>query len=78
MAIKTMTKRLEKILAKPDANPSSLVEIVEACTAAVGVTAQERVMKVFNVSLHMLNLMVSSSKVDQDPAAIGMLHTMIV
>ena len=35
MAIKHMTKRLEKLLAKPDTN-AALVEVVEACTAAVG------------------------------------------
>ena len=34
-------------------------------------------MKVFNVSLHMLNLMISSSKVDQDPATIAMFLQMI-
>jgi len=35
MAIKHMTKRLEKLLAKADTN-ASLAEVVEACTAAVG------------------------------------------
>ena len=32
----------------------------------------------FNVCLHMLNLMVSSSKVDQDPDAIAKLRQMLV
>ena len=72
-----MTKRLEKLLAKADTG-ASLAEVVEACTAAVGQTAQEKVMKVFNQSLHMFNLMISSSKVDQDPASIAMLNQMIV
>ena len=31
----------------------------------------------FNVSLHMLNLMISSSKVDQDPASIAIFLQMI-
>ena len=35
MAIKIMTKRLEKLLAKADTN-TTLVEVVEACSAAVG------------------------------------------
>ena len=63
MAVKHITKRLEKMLAKADSG-ASLVEVVEAATAAVGQTCREKVMKVFNVSLHMLNLMISSSKLD--------------
>ena len=34
-------------------------------------------MKVFNVSLHMFNLMISSSKIDQDPASIAIFRQMI-
>ena len=34
-------------------------------------------MKVFNVSLHMLNLMISSSKIDQDSQAIAVFRQMI-
>ena len=76
MAIKIMTKRLEKLLAKADTT-STLVEVVEACSAAVGQTCREKVIKVFNVSLHMLNLMISSSKIDGDPASIAMFLQMI-
>ena len=76
MAVKHITKRLEKLLAKADAG-ASLVEVVEAATAAVGQTCREKVMKVFNVSLHMFNLMISSSKLDQDPAAIAMFKQMV-
>lgn len=54
-----------------------MVEVVEACSAAVGQTCREKVIKVFNVSLHMLNLMISSSKVDQDPASIAIFLQMI-
>lgn len=36
MAIKIMTKRLEKLLAKADDTNTSLVDVVEACCAAVG------------------------------------------
>jgi len=35
MAMKHVTKRLEKLLTKSDGN-SNVVEIVEACTAAIG------------------------------------------
>ena len=35
MAIKHMTKRLEKLLAKAETH-ASLAEVVQACTAAVG------------------------------------------
>ena len=76
MAIKYMTKRLEKLLAKVDTN-ANLAEVVEACSAAVGQTCREKVMKVFNVSLHMFNLMISSSKVDQDQASIAIFRQII-
>lgn len=76
MAIKIMTKRLEKLLAKADTT-TTLVEVVEACSAAVGQTCREKVIKVFNVSLHMLNLMISSSKIDGDAASIAMFLQMI-
>ena len=76
MAIKIMTKRLEKLLAKADTT-TTLVEVVEACAAAVGQTCREKVIKVFNVSLHMLNLMISSSKIDGDAASIAMFLQMI-
>ena len=71
LAIKHMTKKLEKLLSKAEAG-TSLAEVVEACTAAVGQTAREKVMKVFNAMLHMVNLMISSSKIDQDPVSIAM------
>ena len=77
MAMKHITKRLEKLLAKSDGN-SNLVEIIEACTAAIGQTCREKVMKVFNVSIHMFNLIIASSKIDQDIAAIGMFRQMII
>ena len=68
MAVKFMTKRLEKLLSKPDSN-ATLAEVVEACTCAVGQTCREKVMKVFNVSIHLFNLIISSSKIDQDAAS---------
>jgi len=77
MAIKHMTKKLEKLLAKAETG-SVLAEVVEACTAAVGQMAREKVMKVFNAMLHMFNLIISSSKIDQDPASIAIFRQMIV
>ncbi len=71
-----MTKKLEKLLTKPD-NCAELAETVEACTAIVGQTAREKVMKVFNAMLHMFNLMISSSKIDQDPNAIAMFRKLL-
>lgn len=34
-------------------------------------------MKVFNAMLHMFNLMISSSKIDQDPASIAMFRKLL-
>ena len=45
---------------------------------AVSLTCREKVIKVFNVSLQLFNLMVSSSKVDNDIHAIDkMRHTLL-
>ena len=76
MALKFMTKRLEKLLAKPDSN-ANLSEVVEACTCAIGQTCREKVMKVFNVSIHLFNLIISSSKIDQDMESISIFLTSI-
>ena len=43
---------------------TNMAPVVSACMAAVGQTCKEKVMKVFNISLHMLNLMISSSKIE--------------
>ena len=69
MAIKVVSKQTEKSLNKPEHTNIDLIELIEAATAAVGITCCEKVIKVFNVALALFNLMVSSSKIDQDTTA---------
>jgi len=69
MAIKVVSKQTEKSLNKPEHTNIDLIELIEAATAAVGITCGEKVIKVFNVALALFNLMVSSSKIDQDTTA---------
>lgn len=70
MAIAYVYKQLQKALAKSELN-FALKDLVEASVATVSVTAQERVMKVFNVCLNLFNTLVASSKIDQDSDSIN-------
>ena len=69
MAIKYIQKQTEKTLAKT--GNMDIRGVVEAATCAVGVTCREKVMKVFNVSLQLFNILVSSAKIQQDPNAVA-------
>ena len=72
MAVKYVSKQTEKMLAKANASPYDLAGIVEAATCTVSVTCREKVMKVFNSSLALFNVLVSSTKIQQDPQTINM------
>ena len=61
MGIKYISKQTEKMLAKT--GNMDIKGLVEAAVCAVSVTCRERVMKVFNISLHLFNILVSSSKI---------------
>ena len=50
---------------------TNMAPVVMACMAAVGSTCREKVMKVFNASLHILNLMISSSKIEASSDAMN-------
>lgn len=67
MGVKYISKQTEKMLAK--AGNIDIRGLVEAGTCAVGVTCREKVMKVFNLSLQLFNILVSSSKIQQDPVS---------
>ena len=51
------------MLAKTNTSPVDLIGIVEAATCTVAVTCREKVMKVFNSSLSLFNILVSSTKI---------------
>ena len=71
MAVKYVAKQTEKMLAKTNTSPVDLIGIVEAATCTVAVTCREKVMKVFNSSLSLFNILVSSTKIQQDPQTIN-------
>ena len=71
MAVKYVSKQTEKMLAKTNTSPVDLIGIVEAATCTVAVTCREKVMKVFNSSLSLFNILVSSTKIQQDPQTIN-------
>jgi hypothetical protein len=67
MAMKVVSKQTEKALNKTENSINQdFGELVEAATVAVSVACREKVIKVLNVSLALFNMMVSSSKIDQD------------
>ena len=61
MAVKYIGKQTEKMLSKT--SPMDVRGLVEAAVCAIGVTCREKVMKVFNVSLQLFNILVSSAKI---------------
>jgi hypothetical protein len=51
--------------------------MTRACAAAVGLTCKEKVMKVFSVSLQLLNLLVSSTKIEKSGATTQLKNTIV-
>lgn len=41
-----------------DLNESTLSEVIEACLVAVSLTCRDKVIKVFNVALHLMNTVI--------------------
>lgn len=63
LALKIIYKQTDKYLdvqARHEENTHSIEDIVKASAAAVSLTSREKVIKVFSVSLQLLNLMISS------------------
>lgn len=73
-ALKIILKQSEKYLAKETTNDNgggmSMPEFVKACTVAIDLTCREKVIKVLTVSLQLLNLLITSPKIEQSPSAI--------
>jgi hypothetical protein len=68
LALKIIYKQTDKYLdvqARHEENTHSIEDIVKASAAAVSLTSREKVIKVFSVSLQLLNLMISSQKVER-------------
>ena len=68
LALKIIYKQTDKFLdvaAKNEENTHGVEDFIKASTAAVSLTSREKVIKVFSVSLQLLNLMISSQKVEK-------------
>ena len=59
------------------AMPFTLSEMVDGTLAAVSLTCRDKVIKVFNVSLQLFNMVVQSSRVERDVAAVKKLRLVI-
>ena len=72
LAIKNVYKYTEKQLdmaKKVEDQSVSTEDLVRASVAAISITCKEKVIKVFSVSLQLLNLLVSSTKIEKTDAA---------
>jgi len=63
-ALKIIYKQAEKYLIKDTDSSMSLNDFIKACTIAIDLTSKEKVIKVLNLSLQLLNLMITSAKLE--------------
>jgi len=74
-AMKFVFRTIEKYLTRVEITSSSfaftITEMVDAAMAAVSATCREKVIKVFNISLQLFNMVVQSSRVEKDFAAMA-------
>ena len=67
-AMKIIYKQAEKYLNKETDSGLNINELIKACTIAIDITCKEKVIKVLNISLQLLNLLTTSGKVEQTSA----------
>ena len=69
-AMKFVFRTIDKYLTRVEITQSSfaftITEMVDAAMAAVSATSKEKVIKVFNISLQLFNMVVQSSRVQKD------------
>lgn len=66
-ALKIIFKQAEKYLTRETDSGLSLAEFVKACAVAIDLTCKDKVIKVLNISLQLLNLLITSPKLEQQP-----------
>jgi hypothetical protein len=79
-AIKLILKQTEKYITRADAaqsQPNTLTEIMEAAMAAVSLTCRDKVIKVFNPSLQLFNIIMQSTRIEHDMKAMGRLLSIL-
>ena len=67
-ALKIIYKNTEKYLSKETDSGLNINDLVKACTIAIDSTCKEKVIKVLNISLQLLNLLITSAKLEQSKA----------
>lgn len=75
-ALKHVIKSSEKQLSKPDS--AGLEALIEASVAVVGLTCQEKVIKVLNLSLQLFSNTISAQKVEQESSLAQALKQAII
>jgi hypothetical protein len=67
MAMKLIYKQAEKYLDMQNKSDQQipLVNMIKACVSAIGLTSREKVIKVFSISLQLLSLLISSTKIEK-------------
>lgn len=76
-AMKYALRATEKFLTRSEITAqtikTSLQEMVEGSLAAVSLTCRDKIIKVFNLSLQLFNLVIQSTRVERDQAAVAKL-----
>ena len=74
LALKFVFRTSEKFLIRAEVSGAmafTLCEMVDGTLAAVSLTCRDKVIKVFNVSLQLFNMVVQSSRVERDVASVN-------
>lgn len=68
LGIKYIYRATEKYLTKSESTQTifSLADMVDGSLAAVSATCREKVIKVFNVTIQLFNMVVQSSRIERD------------
>jgi hypothetical protein len=68
MALKFVMRSTEKYLTRAEVNQQSftLNEIVDGAMATVATTCRDKVIKVFNLSLQLFNMVIQSPRIERD------------
>lgn len=76
-AMKQALRSTEKFIQKSEITAQNvnktLAEIVDGALAAVSLTCRDKIIKVFNLSLQLFNIVIQSTRVERDPKSVQVL-----
>lgn len=70
VSMKIIYKQTEKFINKDHDSSINMNDFIKACTIAIDLTCKEKVIKVFTLSLQLLNLLITSSKIEEQKGVI--------